>query len=312
MVKSKIGFCFRVARPCGLHALVPDLLIPEVLLLCNRIPLLKGVLVNTWEELEPVTLNALRNHPFFVNVPTPTVHPIGPLTKDKEAEVVGSELLTWLDKQPCDSVVYVSFGSGGRLSAEQTTELAHGLELSGKRFLWLARRPKANDSSGSFFEAGCGDGALTASYFPDGFLERTQGAGLVTETWAPQVAVLSHPSVCGFVTHCGWNSVMESVVHGVTMVAWPLYAEQKMNARAFVEMGVAVWPEAGEDGVVGRGEVERVVRMVVEGEEGKEMRRRVREIQRSAAEALGGGGLSCGCLSRLGMEWRDGTHGSSS
>ncbi|KAL6200508.1 hypothetical protein ACLB2K_030289 [Fragaria x ananassa] len=118
-----------------------------------------------------------------------------------------------------------------------------------------------------------------------GFLERTQGAGLVTETWAPQVAVLSHPSVCGFVTHCGWNSVMESVVDGVAMVAWPLYAEQKMNARAFVEMGVAVWPEAGEDGVVGRGEVERVVRMVVEGEEGKEIRRRVREIQRSAVVA---------------------------
>ncbi|KAM5588674.1 UDP-glycosyltransferase 72E1-like [Rosa sericea] len=291
--------------PLWADDLLPDVLVPEVLPLCNRIPLVKGIFVNTWEEIEPVTLSAFRNHPFFVNLPTPTIHPIGPLTKDKDADVE-SELLKWLDKQPCDSVVYVSFGSGGTLSAEQMTELAHGLELSGKRFLWVARPPRADDASGSFFEAGV-DGALTALYLPDGFSERTRGSGLVTATWAPQVAVLSHPSVCGFVTHCGWNSVMESLVHGVVMVAWPLYAEQKMNARALVEMGVAVRPEAGGDGVVGRREVERVVRMVVEGEEGKKMRRSVREMQRSAVEALGGGGSSSGCLSRLGKEWRNGS-----
>ncbi|PRQ34849.1 putative anthocyanidin 3-O-glucosyltransferase [Rosa chinensis] len=270
--------------PLWVDDLLPDVLIPEVLPLCNRIPLVKGIFVNTWEEIEPVTLSAFRNHPFFVNLPTPTIHSIGPLTKDKDADRRES----------------------GTLSAEQMMELAHGLELSGKRFLWVARPPRADDASGSFFEAGV-DGALTASYLPDGFSERTRGAGLVTATWAPQVAVLSHPSVCGFVTHCGWNSVMESVVHGVVMVAWPLYAEQKMNARALVEMGVAVRPEAGGDGVVGRAEVERVVRMVVEGEEGKEMRRSTREMQRSAVDALGGGGSSSGGLSRLGKEWRDGS-----
>ncbi|PRQ34851.1 putative anthocyanidin 3-O-glucosyltransferase [Rosa chinensis] len=246
--------------------------------------------MNTWEELEPVPLSTFRNHPFFVNLPMPTVHPIIPLTKDKEANVE-SELLTWLDKQPCDSVVYLSFGSGGTLSAEQ-----------------MAEPLGADSASGSFFEAG-GNVSLTASYFPDGFLERTRGAGMVTATWAPQVGVLSHPSVYGFVTHCGWNSVMESMVHGVAMVAWPLYAEQKMNARALVEMGVAVRPEAGDEGVVGRAEVERVVRLVVEGEEGKEIRGRVRKMQQSAVEALGGGGSSGGCLSRLGKEWWDGSTG---
>ena len=114
--------------------LLPDVLILEVLPLGKRVPLFKGVLVNTWEELEPVTLGALRNHPFFVNLPSLKVHPIGPITKDKEADVE-PELLTWLDKQPSDSVVYLSFGNGGTLSAEQMTELAHGLELSRKRFL---------------------------------------------------------------------------------------------------------------------------------------------------------------------------------
>ncbi|KAM5582932.1 hypothetical protein ABKV19_003040 [Rosa sericea] len=180
--------------PLWVDDLLPDVLVPEVLPLCNRFPLAKGIFVNTWEELEPVPLSAFRNHPFFVNMPMPTVHPIGPLTKDKEVDVE-SELLTWLDKQPCDSVVYLSFGSGGTLSAEQMAELAHGLELSGKRFLWVARPPRGDGASGSFFEAG-GDGALTASYLPDGFPERIRGAGLVTATWAPQVAVLSHPSVC--------------------------------------------------------------------------------------------------------------------
>ncbi|KAB2604184.1 UDP-glycosyltransferase 72E1-like [Pyrus ussuriensis x Pyrus communis] len=235
-------------KPLLLDDLVPGVLLPEVLPMCNRFPSVKGILVNTWEELEPVTLLSLRENLFFLGLPAP---PDKPVTSTLES----SKFLTWLDEQPIGSVVYVSFGSGGTLSREQMSELAWGLELSQKRFVWVARPPNDSSASGSFFKAG--------------FLDRTRGRGLVTDSWAPQVAVLSHRSVAGFVTHCGWNSVLESVLHGVAMIAWPLYAEQRMNARFLVDVGVAVWPEAEEDDgkkVVGRCEVERVVRTILEEE----------------------------------------------
>lgn len=298
-------------NPLLLDDLIPGVLMPEVLPLCNRIPLVKGVFINTWEELEPVTLGAVRKNPFFLGLPAPPVYPIGPMTKGNEDEPLTSTLeskkmLTWLDKQPPDSVVYVSFGSGGTLSGEQMSELAWGLELSQTRFVWVARPPSEISASGSFFEAGY-DAEGAASYLPDGFLDRTRERGLVISSWAPQVAVLSHGSVAGFVTHCGWNSVLESIAQGVGMIAWPLYAEQSMNARMLVDMGVAVWPKpAGDRAVVGRGEVERVVRSVMEGEQGKAMRQKVIELQGTALKALGLGGSSNASLAGLADAWRAG------
>ena len=283
---------------------------PELLLMSNRLPIMNGVLVNTWEELEPVTLHSIRESPFFLGLPAPPVYPIGPLTKESElvtSALESSKLMTWLDQQPAGSVVYVSFGSGGTLSGKQMNELALGLELSQKRFIWVARPPSEESVSGNFFKASF-DADDPVLYLPKGFLSRTRGRGFVTSSWAPQVAVLSHQSVAGFVTHCGWNSVLESVLHGVVMIAWPLYAEQRMNARFLVDAGVAVWLEAEEDDgkrVVGRCEVERVVRTILDEEEGEGLRRRVRELQGTALKALEVGGPSNGSLDRLAKEWRE-------
>ena len=95
-------------------------------------------------------------------------------------------------------------------------EIANGLERSGKRFLWVVKNPPSNDKSNQI--AVTADVDLDA-LMPEGFLERTKDRGMVVKSWAPQVAVLNHPSVGGFVTHCGWNSVLEAVVAGVPMVA---------------------------------------------------------------------------------------------
>ena len=132
-------------------------------------------------------------------------------------------------------------------------------------------------------------------------------------TWAPQMAVLGHAATGAFWSHCGWNSTLESVSRGVPMIAWPLYAEQRMNAAILSEdTGVAVWPwpwaglEAAGGRVVPREEIERVVRMAIEGDEGKALRRRAEELKDSAAKALsdgGGGGSSYESLARLAKEW---------
>ena len=141
---------------------------------------------------------------------------------------------------------------------------------------------------------------------PDGFLKRTKEVGLVVPTWAPQVSVLQHPSTGAFLSHCGWNSTLESMTHGVPMIAWPLYAEQKMNATMLVEeVGVALKPVGiPGKGVVDREEIERVVRLVLEGEEGNVMRRKARELKVSAVKALEFGGSSHQSLSSVIKEWK--------
>lgn len=126
--------------------------------------------------------------------------------------------LQWLDTQPESSVLYISFGSVAVLSLPQIQELAMGLEMSAERFL-LVLRPPLNPEE--------------LPLFPEGFEERTKGRGFVQIGWAPQLWVLSHRAVGGYLSHCGWNSTLEGVCRGLPILTWPIQAEQAMNARYF-------------------------------------------------------------------------------
>ncbi|KAI3504793.1 hypothetical protein L1887_26512 [Cichorium endivia] len=274
------------------------------LLHVSRLSMSTGIFVNTWDDLEPVWLKALKYEQFFLDIPTPPVYPVGPLTKGSEPVSNGNEkdIMAWLDIQPRDSVLLVSLGSGGTLTSVQLTELAIGLELSQQRFILVVRTP-SDCASAAFFTAGF-DSDDPIAYLPDGFVERTKEVGLVVSSWVPQVAVLNHSSIGAFLSHCGWNSTLESVKHGVPMIGLPLYAEQRMNATMLSdEIGVAVkMPVVGEGGetvVVGRKEIERVVRMVMEGEEGKKLKSRAKELETSARKTLSRGGSSYETLARV-------------
>ncbi|CAL4975235.1 unnamed protein product [Urochloa decumbens] len=201
---------------------------------------------------------------------------------------VGGVVPGYLTSKPDGSVLYVCFGSGGALSTRQTAELAAGLEASGQRFLWVVRLPSDKDSSAGYFGTkGHGDDD-PLSYLPAGFIERTKGTGLALARSAPQVEVLGHRAVGGFLSHCGWNSTLEAVAAGVPVMAWPLFAEQRMNA-----VMLSSSPEGGgvgvalrvRDGVVlvPREEVAAVARELMVGEEGAAARRKVQEL-RAAAE----------------------------
>ncbi|KAF2283571.1 hypothetical protein GH714_012030 [Hevea brasiliensis] len=198
---------------------------------------------------------------------------------------------------------YVSFGSGGTLSAEQMMELAWGLELSQQRFIWVVRPPTTKTGDGAFFTQGDGEDDMSG-YFPDGFLSRIQKLGQVVPQWSPQVQIMSRPSVGAFLSHCGWNSILESITEGVPIIAWPLYAEQRLNATLLTEeLGIAVRPKnipAKE--VVKRGEIERMIRRIMVDEEGREIRTRVRELKESAEKAVSEGGSSYNYMSVLGKE----------
>ncbi|MED6174430.1 hypothetical protein PIB30_068866 [Stylosanthes scabra] len=260
-----------------------------------------GFIINSFLELESASIKALAKEKSNFDFYT-----VGPITQKTSSsnDVKELECLTWLDRQPRCSVLYVSFGSGGTLSQKAITELALGLELSGQRFLWVLRVP--SDSS---FAAYLGNerNEDPLKFLPDGFLERTKEKGLVVPSWAPQVQILSHHSVDGFLSHCGWNSVLESMQVGVPLITWPLFAEQRMNAVLLVEvLKVAVRPNAREDGVVEKEEVSKVIKCLMETEEGTIIRKRMESLKVYAADAIKkDSGSSTHALSQLASKWEN-------
>lgn len=266
----------------------------------KRSRLAEGILENSFEDLEPNTIKyLLGNEPG-----RPPVYPVGPLVNIEPPSAVAnsesSECLRWLDKQPQGSVLYVSFGSGGTLSSEQMDELAHGLEMSRQRFLWVVRSPNDKVANATYFSVNNSQ-REPFEFLPRGFIDRTRERGLVVASWAPQAQVLAHGSTGGFLTHCGWNSTLESVVNGVPLIAWPLYAEQKMNAALLTrDTRVALRPsEEGESGMVSRLEIERVVRALMEGEEGKDLRNRMKDLKHASTKVLSEDGSSTKALSQV-------------
>ncbi|XP_027335907.1 hydroquinone glucosyltransferase-like [Abrus precatorius] len=262
---------------------------------CKRFSLAKGIIENSFPELEPQVIKwLLKDEPG-----RPPIYPVGPLVNEDIAQTEEQCLcLKWLDEQPRDSVVFVCFGSVGTLSRAQMEELALGLEMSEQRFLWVVKCPKD-------YIADVDAHADPLDFLPKGFVERTKGRGLVVPYWAPQIQILSHGSTGGFVSHCGWNSILECVVNGVPLVAWPLYAEQKMNAVLVTQdVKVALRPKVYESGLVEREEIASVVKTLMEGEEGKKLLHRIKELKVAAAIALGENGSSTKRISELALKWK--------
>ncbi|CAN1832512.1 Flavanone 7-O-glucoside 2''-O-beta-L-rhamnosyltransferase [Linum perenne] len=172
------------------------------------------------------------------------VVPVGGLLNEPKDKIEDTKIMEWLNKNdrrilkwlnsgdhPDSSVVFVSFGSEYFLSKEEVEEIAKGLETMNKRlkFIWVVRFLPDQDEKVSLQEV-----------LPERFLERVEGRGLVVEGWAPQGEILRSPRIGGFVSHCGWSSVIEAVVYGVPIVAMPMQLDQPWNANLVEEIGVGV------------------------------------------------------------------------
>ncbi|CAN6227636.1 unnamed protein product [Urochloa humidicola] len=250
-----------------------------------------AVAINTFDDLDSPLLTAMAN---LLCLP---VYPVGPLPltvrnnvpPESSVAAMGSNLwkednaaLRWLDSRPKHSVVYVNFGSITVMSDEELAEFAWGLAATGYAFLWNVRP--------DLVKGGGGGTAL-----PEGFAAATEGRSILT-TWCPQATVLEHEAVGVFLTHSGWNSTLESICGGVPMLCWPFFAEQQTNCR-FKRTEWRIGMEIAGD--VRRGEVEVLIREAMEGEKGKEMRRRVEELRDGAVAAGRQGGAAMGNVDRL-------------
>ncbi|KAM3732431.1 hypothetical protein ACB098_11G060500 [Castanea mollissima] len=256
----------------------------------------KGIIINTFMELEPFAINS------FFNAKTPLVYPVGPImnlkgeTHETQKPQNGFDVMKWLDDQPLSSVVFLCFGSMGSFEKDQVKEIAYALEHTGCRFLWSLRKPPPSGGIAS-----PSDYTNLEEILPQGFINRTQGISKVIG-WAPQVAILAHSAIGGFVSHCGWNSTLESLWFGVPIAAWPIYAEQQINAFEMVkELRLAVDVKMdyskSKQIIVTAKEIERGIREVMHPN--SVIRKNEKDIKEKGRKALMDGGSSHSSLDRL-------------
>ncbi|CAL5052345.1 unnamed protein product [Urochloa decumbens] len=245
----------------------------------------RGTIVNTFYELESPYIDRWNQE-----IPL-KMWPVGPLCLAIEPAVqaaLDSDLAGWLDSRLAMDrpVLYVAFGSQAALSRAQLEEIATGLDRSGLDFIWVVRSKWLDQE--------------------DQVEGRFGDKGKVVQTFVNQLGVLNHKAVKGFFSHCGWNSVTESISMGVPILAFPMAAEQKMNAKFVVDVlgvGLRVWPSnyggarGGDDdgiegGLVASEDIQAMAKELILGEGGRRAAARVAEHAASARKAMDTGGSS--------------------
>ncbi|KAG7653242.1 UDP-glucuronosyl/UDP-glucosyltransferase [Arabidopsis suecica] len=215
-----------------------------------------GLVVNTFYELEPQFVETVKTR-FLTHHRIWTVGPLLPfkagVDRGGQSSIPPAKVSAWLDSCPEDnSVVYIGFGSQIRLTAAQTAALAAALEKSGVRFIWAvrdaAKKVNSNDNSGE------------EDVIPAGFEERVKEKGLVIRGWAPQTMILEHRAVGSYLTHLGWGSVLEGMVGGVLLLAWPMQADHFFNTTLVVDkLKAAVRVGENRDSVPDSDELARIL-----------------------------------------------------
>ncbi|KAJ3703056.1 hypothetical protein LUZ61_006761 [Rhynchospora tenuis] len=225
------------------------------------------MLFTSFYELESCVIDSLRED---LNYPVYTIGPSVPHMLPPKAD--SSDHITWLDSQPKNSVLYISLGSFLSVSQSQFEEIAMGIHASKVNFFWVARENL------SLVRDYCGDNGLVVP-------------------WCDQLNVLRHPSVCGFLTHCGFNSTLETLFSGVPVLALPIFWDQITNGRLLAyewKTGLDLRDKRGKDGILSREEIKVAVEKLMDLKctEANEIRERAFNWGRIANIAVKEGGSS--------------------
>ncbi|KAL2631657.1 hypothetical protein R1flu_016343 [Riccia fluitans] len=267
----------------------------------NRAKRTTGLLINTFDELEQNSLDVFSS---LLQKRCPTgkvpckIFTIGPLllfptlpSFETHVHEAAKQYVEWLDQKPKSSVVFICFGTNAEVVQSTGLAMAKALESTHVSFLWALRLPP---------------GFKKEDILPEGFEARTQERGLVVATWVSQQDVLVHPSTAAFISHCGWNSTLESIIAGVPIITHPLWADQHMNARHLVSrLKVAV--EIKHETKHERGEytweaITEAIKTLMIDEEGQQIRGNMKKLQQAALKAAAEGGSSHRSFQELGNE----------
>ncbi|KAF7021600.1 hypothetical protein CFC21_034517 [Triticum aestivum] len=269
-----------------------------------------GEITNSFKELEALYIES------FEQITRKKVWTVGPMclchrssntmaARGNKASMDEAQCLQWLDSRKPGSVIFVSFGSLACTTPQQLVELGMGLEASKKPFIWVIKAgPKFPE---------------VEEWLADGFEERVKDRGMIIRGWAPQVMILWHQAIGGFVTHCGWNSTIEGICAGVPMITWPHFAEQFLNEKLVVDVlklgvevgvqGVPQWGSEQQEVMVTRDAVETAVNTLMgEGEATEELRMRAEECAIMARRAFDEEGSSYNNVRLLIQEMRNKTN----
>ncbi|KAF8029552.1 hypothetical protein BT93_E2081 [Corymbia citriodora subsp. variegata] len=168
------------------------------------------------------------------------------------------------------------------MSRDQTRELEKGLEKTGWRFFWVLKTSKVDKD----------DQEDAEHFLNESFLEKTKDKGLVIKAWVEQQEILGHPAIGGFLSHCGWNSVMEGALHGVPMLAWPQHGDQRLNAQVMEDAGLGLWERNWDWGPNSIVKGEDIEKKIVELMTDEKLRGRAKKVRDEARKAVGRGGSS--------------------
>ncbi|XP_015160159.1 zeatin O-glucosyltransferase-like [Solanum tuberosum] len=254
-----------------------------------------GDIINSCRELEGKFIDSLAK--VKENTPLWAFGPFNMLPESLDSLSISSSgnkstrhnCLKFLDKQDVNSVIFVSFGTTTTLSQEQVKELALGLEQSNHKFIWVIREADKRVDMEN------GEERHEKIVLPEGFEERVEGRGMVVRSWAPQLEILGHPSTGGFLSHCGWNSSMESISMGVPMAAMPMTVDQPYHTLLVSnvwKIGVSVWSWARRKEIVPAVAIEKAVKTLMGTPEGEEMRQRLVELRDNIKKSVSHGGLA--------------------
>ncbi|KAH7511981.1 UDP-glycosyltransferase 86A1 [Ziziphus jujuba] len=233
------------------------------------------ILINTVQELEPNTISALQE-----KQPTFAIGPIFPSGFSKSIVATNmwseSDCSQWLSTKRNGSVLYVSFGSYAHASKKDIEEIAYGLSLSKVNFIWVLRPDIVSSDE--------------TDILPVGFEDKIKGRGLIV-TWCCQIEVLSHPAIGGFITHCGWNSILESIWCRIPLLAYPLLTDQFTNRKLVVDdwkIGINLV----DNKPITREEVSEKINRLMGGKSRGELMKKIEEARNTLENALSHSGSS--------------------
>ncbi|OEL17323.1 DIMBOA UDP-glucosyltransferase BX8 [Dichanthelium oligosanthes] len=242
-----------------------------------------GLILNTLDAIEGTDIaNIYRD----ISLPVFAIGPLHILSPSVDSSLLLQDrsCLEWLDAQPPGSVIYASLGSLMSIDVHELTEMAWGLAGSKHPFLWVVRQGLVH---------GC-----EFSEVSNELQEEIRDRGRIV-SWAPQQEVLKHPAMGAFLTHCGWNSTLESILEGVPMICRPLGGDQLCNARYVCEVWKVGIRVVEVENQLTRGDVQVAIERLMGQNEGEEVRERMIDLRDAAAKCTSKGESTDVSLQRL-------------